>query len=86
MEELELSLPFRENALKYVRHGMPDAKIEDVMGVAAARNNPGCVVKVLPSVVLPGGRGSFSWFGVPDLGAQIRPVACRPAMHRFRAH
>lgn len=49
MEELELSLPFRENALKYVRHGMPDAQIEDVMGVAAARNNPGCVVKVLPS-------------------------------------
>ena len=45
MEELELSLSFRESALEYVRYNMPDDRIEDILGVTAARHHPGCVLK-----------------------------------------
>lgn len=47
LEELELSLPFRESALQYVRHNMPDDdRIEDILGVTAARHHPESVLKV----------------------------------------
>lgn len=46
MEELELSLPFRESAIFHVQHSLKDATIEDILGVSAAKDNPGCVLKV----------------------------------------
>ncbi|CAM9776100.1 unnamed protein product, partial [Pylaiella littoralis] len=45
MEELELSLPFRETAFDHVQRCLPDATIENMLGVSAAKNNPGCVLK-----------------------------------------
>ncbi|CAM9596325.1 unnamed protein product, partial [Sphacelaria rigidula] len=45
LEELELSFPFRENALRHLKQNMPDGRIEDILGVTAARNDPRCVLK-----------------------------------------
>lgn len=54
LEELELSLPFRESALEYVRHNMPDDdRIEDILGVTAARHHPESVLKVRHAVRYP---------------------------------
>lgn len=47
LEEIELSLPFRETALEHVLDRLPRDTIEDILGVAAAKENPGCVLKVL---------------------------------------
>lgn len=46
LEELELSLPFRESAIDHVEHCLPDSTIEDILGVSAAKSDPGCVLKV----------------------------------------
>lgn len=53
MEELELSLPFRESAIEHVQHCLPDATIEDILGVSAAKNDPGCVLKVNSRINTP---------------------------------
>ncbi|CBN75019.1 cell surface protein [Ectocarpus siliculosus] len=45
LEELELSLPFREYAIEHVHHRLPDSAIEDILGVSTAMTNPGCVLK-----------------------------------------
>ncbi|CAB1097076.1 unnamed protein product [Ectocarpus sp. CCAP 1310/34] len=45
LEELELSLPFREYAIEHVHHRLPDSTIEDILGVSTAMTNPGCVLK-----------------------------------------
>ncbi|CAN0241677.1 unnamed protein product, partial [Scytosiphon promiscuus] len=45
LEELELSLPFRESAIDHVQHCLPDSTIEDILGVSAAKSDPGCVLK-----------------------------------------
>lgn len=46
LEELELSLPFRESALEHIRNRLPDGTIQNILGVAAARSHPGRVLKV----------------------------------------
>ena len=53
LEELELSLPFRESSLEFVRHNISDHRIEDILGVTAARNHPACVLKVRDNVIPP---------------------------------
>lgn len=46
LKELELSLPFRESAFRHLKQNLPDGLIEDILGVTAAKNDPGCVLKV----------------------------------------
>lgn len=46
LDELEFSLPFRENAFRHLRQTFPDARIEDILGVTAAKKDPALVLKV----------------------------------------
>lgn len=46
LRELELSMPYREQALRYVEQTLPNARTEEILGVAEAKINPACVLKV----------------------------------------
>ncbi|CAM9786376.1 unnamed protein product, partial [Ectocarpus sp. 12 AP-2014] len=70
LEELELSLPFREYAIEHVHHRLPDSAIEDILGVSTAMTNPGCVLK---SVVFDAAEAAASAAAAAALGPLSSP-------------
>ncbi|CAM9247820.1 unnamed protein product [Ectocarpus sp. 8 AP-2014] len=72
LEELELSLPFREYAIEHVHHRLPDSAIEDILGVSTAMTNPGCVLK---SVVFDAAEAAASAAAAAAAAAALGPLS-----------